>query len=103
MQENMNRKLGGGGIFEKNVTTQGRTQEHFFLHTDMLRKFWGEVNKEIFLYLSIESSWRALKRRLSRGGIKKDEYGLHFAEYLWFQRYSEDSFLSMDSHIAEIY
>ena len=51
----------------------------------------------------IESSWRALKRRLSRGGIKKDEYGLHFAEYLWFQRYSEDSFLSLVSHIAEIY
>ena len=34
MQENMNRKLGGGGIFEKNVTTQGRTQEHFFSYTD---------------------------------------------------------------------
>ena len=76
---------------------------NIFLHTDMLRKFWGEVNKEILLYLSIESSWRALKRRLSRGGIKKDEYGLHFAEYLWFQRYSEDSFLSLVSHIAEIY
>ena len=35
MQDNMNRKLGGGGvyqgkIFEKNVSTQGRTQEHFF-------------------------------------------------------------------------
>ena len=43
MQDNTNRKLGGGGvhygkIFEKNVSTQGRTQEHFFSHTDdMLR------------------------------------------------------------------
>ena len=103
MQENMNRKLGGGGIFEKNVTTQGRAQEHFFCIQICLENFGGEVNREIFLYLSIESSWRALKRRLSRGGIKKDEYGLHFAEYLWFQRYSEDSFLSLVSHIAEIY
>ena len=51
----------------------------------------------------IESSWRALKRRLSRGGIRKDEYGLHFAEYLWFQKYCENSFLNFVSHIAEIY
>ena len=33
----------------------------------------------------IESSWRALKRRLSRGGIKSKFYDLHFAEYLWFK------------------
>ena len=51
----------------------------------------------------IESSWRALKRRLSRGGIRKEDFGLHFAEYLWFMRYSEDPFLSLVSHISELY
>ena len=38
-----------------------------------------------------------------RIGIRKNEYGLHFSEYLWFQRYSEDPFSSLVSHIAEIY
>ena len=45
---------------------------------------------------------RAEEETVPRDQVQ-DEYGLHFAEYLWFQRYSEDSFLSMVSHIAEIY
>ena len=49
---------------------------------------------------TIESSWRALKRRLSRGGIKKDSYGLHFAEYLWFKQYTQDVCLTFVLHIA---
>ena len=38
----------------------------------------------------IESSWRALKLRISRGGVnvKKDLAGLHFAEFLWFSFFS---------------
>ena len=42
----------------------------------------------------IESSWRQLKRRLCRGGVKKDDYGLHFAEYLWLKRNKENAFLN---------
>ena len=53
----------------------------------------------------IESRWRALKQRISRGGvnIKKDCDGLHFAEYLWFKQYNENAFDQFVSHIAEIY
>ena len=36
----------------------------------------------------IESLWRALKRRMSRGGVPKNEeaYGMHFGEFLWFRK-----------------
>lgn len=33
---------------------------------------------------NIESSWRALKRRICRGGVPKASLHLHFAEYLFF-------------------
>ena len=42
-------------------------------------------------------------RKQNWGGIKKDSYGLHFAEYLWFKQYTQDVFLTFVSHIAEIY
>ena len=40
----------------------------------------------------IESGWRALKRRLSRGGIRQDSLGLHFAEYLWMKKNNSKTF-----------
>ena len=49
----------------------------------------------------IESSWWALKRRLSRGGIKF--YDLHFAEYLWFKSKKDDFFMKLIADIAKIY
>ena len=48
----------------------------------------------------IESSWRALKRRLSRGGIKQKDLGLHFAEYLWFQKNRYEPFKAIVADIA---
>ena len=53
----------------------------------------------------IESSWRALKLRISRGGVnvKKDLAGLHFAEFLWFKKYHENAFDNMVKHISDIY
>ena len=53
----------------------------------------------------IEASWRALKLRLSRGGmnIKQDSEGLHFAEFLWFKKYQESAFNHLVKHISEIY
>lgn len=43
----------------------------------------------------IESNWHALKRRISRGGVQKDNYGLHFAEFLWMRKNKEDGFKNL--------
>jgi len=53
----------------------------------------------------IESSWRALKLRISRGGVnvKNDFAGLHFAEFLWFKQYNENAFDNFVKHISDIY
>lgn len=32
---------------------------------------------------TIESSWRSVRRKLSKGGTKKDELALHLCEFLW--------------------
>ena len=32
---------------------------------------------------AIESAWRAMKRRMCRGGVSKEELGDHLCEYLW--------------------
>ena len=54
---------------------------------------------------TIESSWRALKKRISRGGVnlKKDLDGLHFGEYLWFKKYGKTAFENLVKHIADFY
>ena len=44
---------------------------------------------------TIESNWRALKRRLSRGGVRQKDLGLHFAEHLWFKIHKADPFKRM--------
>ena len=31
----------------------------------------------------IESQWRALRRKLSLGGIRRDDVGEHLVEYIW--------------------
>ena len=51
--------------------------------------------------LFIESSWRALKRRLTRGGVKHDVLYRHFAEYIWMQNHKEDVFHSFCRAIAK--
>ena len=50
----------------------------------------------------IESNWRAMKRRLSRGGIKQGDLGLHFAEFLWFQKNKDNTFISFISDLANM-
>ena len=51
----------------------------------------------------IESSWHAMKRRLSRGGIKSTAYDLHFAEYLWFKSRKENYFIELITEISKLY
>ena len=49
---------------------------------------------------NIENSWRWLKRCLTRGGVKKDQLFLHFAEYIWFMEFGyEDAFMAMCKNI----
>ena len=69
-------------------------------------------HSENFIYPStgahtqqIESSWRALKKRICRGGVNliKDVDGLHFWEYLWFKKYRETAFANLVKHIADFY
>jgi len=46
----------------------------------------------------IESTWRALKRRICRGGVPKETLGSHLCEYLWqrdVKRRSADPFAEM--------
>ena len=50
----------------------------------------------------IESNWRAMKRRLSRGGIKQGDLGLHFGEFIWFQKNKDDVFTSFVSDLAKM-
>ena len=53
--------------------------------------------------LEIESNWRALKRRICRGGIKKDCLADHLCKYLWdFWRWEtlnsdQDLFLNLST------
>ena len=44
----------------------------------------------------IESHWRALKRRLTRGGIRKETLADHFAEHI-FMKDKEDVFMALVS------
>ena len=39
--------------------------------------------------------FNALKRRISRGGVRKDSYGLHFAEFLWMRKNKEARFQNL--------
>ena len=49
----------------------------------------------------IESNWHALKRRISRGGVQKDNYGLHFAEFLWMRKNKEDGFKNLVNELKK--
>jgi hypothetical protein len=49
----------------------------------------------------IESNWRAMKRRLSRGGIRQEDLGLHFGEFLWFQKNKDNIFNCFVNDIAK--
>ena len=53
----------------------------------------------------IESLWRALKRRMSRGGVPKNEeaYGMHFGEFLWFRKNKADPFVNLIRDISRVY
>ena len=53
----------------------------------------------------IESLWRALKRRISRGGVPKNEesYGMHFGEFLWFRKNKADPFVNLIRDISRVY
>ena len=53
----------------------------------------------------IESLWRALKRRMSRGGVPKNEEasGMHFGEFLWFRKYKADPFVNLICDISRVY
>ena len=50
----------------------------------------------------IESHWRALKRRMSRGGIKQKNFPEHFAEFVYFKR-KADVFMSPVSEMTKKY
>ena len=50
----------------------------------------------------IESHWRALKRRMSRGGIKQKNFPEHFAEFVYFKR-KADVFMSLVSEMTKKY
>ena len=52
---------------------------------------------------NIESSWRALKRRVTRGGVMHDALYRHFAEYIWMQNHKEDVFYSFCRAIAKTF
>ena len=53
----------------------------------------------------IESLWRALKRRMSRGGVPKNEeaYGMYFGEFLWFRKNKNDPFVNLIRDISRVY
>ena len=50
----------------------------------------------------IESHWRALKRRLTRGGIRKESLADHFAEHI-FMKDKEDVFMALVREIVKQY
>ena len=50
----------------------------------------------------IESHWRALKRRLTRGGIRKESLADHFAEHI-FMKDKEDVFMALVKEIVKQY
>ena len=53
---------------------------------------------------NIESSWRALERRVTKGGVTHDALDRHFAEYIWMQNHKkEDVFHSFCRAIAKTF
>ena len=55
---------------------------------------------------TIESTWRAVKRSLPRGGTVKGMYESYFAEYMFRRQYlddSEDRFISFLKQAAKVY
>ena len=55
---------------------------------------------------TIESSWRALKRSLHQGGVKKDDMAIHLCEYLYRREVKKNHrnlFETLVSDIARIY
>lgn len=55
---------------------------------------------------TIESSWRSVRRKLSKGGVKRDELALHLCEFLWrrlTQFAEEDPFIEFMSAAALAY
>ena len=51
----------------------------------------------------IESHWRALKRRITRGGIKKGYLMEHFGEHIFMKDHSDDIFGAMVKEIVKQY
>ncbi len=52
----------------------------------------------------IESNWRPLKQRLTRGGVRKDSLGDHLCEYMWMRQHrDEDRFMALLEDIRNMY
>ncbi len=50
---------------------------------------------------TIESAWRAMKRRICRGGVSKEELPAHLCEYLW-HRYTKKKKLDAFVHLIKL-
>ena len=80
------------------------------IHTDCWRAYNGLVDHsknfvdpETGCHTQmIESHWRALKRRLTRGGIRKEYLADHFAEHI-FMKDKEDVFMALIREIVKQY
>jgi len=60
-----------------------RLNEHGYLH-EKVNHSENFVDPESGAHTqTIESSWRPIKRRLTRGGVKRDELAMHLCEYLF--------------------
>jgi len=54
----------------------------------------------------IESNWNAMKKKVCRGGIRREDLDLHLCEYLWrreVKRSGRDAFEANIRDIAHIY
>jgi len=55
---------------------------------------------------TIEFSWRPIKRRLSRGGVKREEMAMHLCEYLFKKKMSSSGhsiFEEFIKHAKKVY
>jgi transposase-like protein len=55
---------------------------------------------------TIESNWRPLRRRMNRGGLRKEDLDLHLCEYIWrkeVKRRNADPFTEIIRDIIKVY
>jgi len=80
-------------------------EEHGYVHKTVNHSE-SFINHETGAYTqNIESSWRWMRRELSRGGVRKDSLGDHLCEFLWrrIKKLGQDPFMQLLIDIKRCY